>query len=112
MPLNLQGAAGHGSIEQEQYQYGWSAKFPIDALDGASLKLGHVEIDSCDDLLLGSSDTNASCTVKWHVDLESAQKAVMGNERVSGTMRAQFRKQPDGKWLVESVGPVQVGFSL
>ena len=108
-PLNLRGTAGHGSVEQEMYIYKWAAKFPQDALMSQfDVKLGHVEVDGCDRLLLGSSDTNASGIVKWHVALKDAQKALMGTERLDGTVPAAFRKQPDGKWAIDSMEGINV----
>ena len=102
-PLLLTGKNSHRNIEQDEYSYNWSQTFPQTFMNGPSmLNLGHGVIDSCDNLLLGS-ETSASCVVKWHVDLDTPRSALMGPNRVEGTVSATFGKQPDGTWIITSL---------
>jgi hypothetical protein len=89
-------------IQQEVYVYAWTDKLPKDALHGAVLTLGHLEVDSCEQLLL-DTETSASANCKTHVDLTKAARVIFGSGPTEQIMRSVFGKQPDGTWVATQV---------
>jgi hypothetical protein len=102
-PMSLEGAFNRKTIEQEQYVYVWSKKFPADLLfANRFIRLDDAAVDSCENLLL-QTETTASCTCKWHSNLSKPLTSMYGKNRLDGTIQATFGKQPDGNWMVTNV---------
>jgi hypothetical protein len=89
-------------IQQEVFVYSWTGKLPKGTVDGAALKLGHLIIDSCEQLLL-NSETSAGATCKTQVTLTREAEMVFGSSPTDQPMGVTFGKQPDGTWVVTSV---------
>jgi len=98
-PMNLHGSSAHRNIEQEKYSYTWTGKVPSGAIMNGAIKLDHVSMDSCENLLL-NGETAASCRLKWHSGLDTFRKGVFGRDQLAGEISASFGKQPDGNWIV------------
>ncbi len=96
------GRAESGDIQQEVFVYSWTSKLPKDTVQGATLKLGHLVVDACEQLLL-NSETTARATCKTHVKMTSESETIFGKGPTDQAMEVAFGKQPDGNWLVTSV---------
>lgn len=96
-PMRLQGHA-EPDIQQEVYSYVWTDKLPKDAFNGPSLRLGHLEVDTCDHLLL-ASETTATASCKTHVKLNATARDVFGDRSTDQVMQVSFGKQPNGTWV-------------
>jgi hypothetical protein len=87
-----------------QYTYSFSSKLQNLLVPSRNaVKTGHVEVDSVEQLLLGVTDTMAQGQFKWHVHLNDVGQAVTHQSDLAGTGSAEFRKQPDGDWVVSDV---------
>jgi hypothetical protein len=98
IPVVLRGHATGQDVRQDVYSYNWTDKLPKDSINGAMLRLGHLVVESCGHLLLGS-ETVASASCKTHVKLTSAAESIFGSRPTDQTMQASFGKQPDGTWV-------------
>ena len=96
------GVVAGPDIQQEVYVYSWTPKLPTGTVDGAVLKLGHLVIDSCDQLLL-NSETTARATCKTHVKLTKEAELIFGKASTEQPIQPVFGKQPDGGWIGTSV---------
>jgi hypothetical protein len=100
--VRFEGHATGPDLQQDVYGYSWAGKLPKDALNGAMLKLGHLVVDSCDHLLLGS-ETSATATCKTHVNLTEAAKGIFGTRSTEQPLQASFGKKPNGTWVATQI---------
>lgn len=110
-PLRLEGQTTGPDIQQEAFTYIRTGSFPKDILDGSSLRLGHLEIDSCTGLLLGS-ETTARARCLAHVKLSSEAGVFLEGADTKGPLKVTFGKQPDGGWVATSVEYYAPQYSL
>jgi hypothetical protein len=96
--------ASSEQIKLTFYSYSFSSEFreKMVAPDSKSVRVGRLQVDSIDNLLLETTDTEATGEYKWHVDLNDVGRAIYGKPRTEGSSRVRFRKQPDGDWVCVS----------
>lgn len=101
--VSFQAVRGRGpDIGLNSYVYGWTDKLPKDVvLNGSVLKLGHLVVDSCAQLLL-DSETAAKAVCRTHVELTKAQ-VIFGGAPTDQLIQAVFGKQPNGNWVTTRV---------
>lgn len=103
VPFLAQGRATGSEILQNLYVYTWTDKLPKDVVvNGNALKLGHLVVDSCSQLLL-DSETAAKAVCKTHVELTKPAEVIFGSGSTEQSMQAVFGKQPDGNWVTTRV---------
>ena len=102
-PIRLEGHVTGPDVQQGIYIYNWTAKLPKDLFVGPFLKLGHLVVESCDHLLLGT-ETTASATCKTHVKLTKEAEIIFGRRPTNQSVQAAFGKQPDGNWIATQIG--------
>ncbi len=100
--LQLHGNAAKPDIQREVFVYSWTDKLPRDTFNGSLLQLGHLVIDTCDNLLL-SSETSATASCSTHIKLTDAAKIIFGERPTTRSLRATFGKQPDGGWVCVNI---------
>lgn len=103
-PVVVHHVGSAGPIALATYEYSFTPKFR-EFLDdsGQKLKVGQVQFDSVDKLLLAEmGETSAEGQYTWHIDYNAVGQAIYGTEGSHGTGRAVFRKQPDGAWVCVS----------
>lgn len=110
-PVRFEGNVTGPDIQQEVYVYTWTDKLPKDTISGPTLKLGHLEVDSCQNLLLGS-ETAATASCKTHVKLTSAAAVIFGSKSTDQIMQASFGKQPNGTWVGTQVSYAPPPYNL
>ncbi len=98
-------------VQQEGYAYRWTNKLPSDTFNGAQLILGHLVVDSCENLLL-ASETTATASCKTHVRLTAGAVAIFGTGSTERPVEATFGKQPDGTWIGTGVQYTAPSYSL
>jgi hypothetical protein len=98
------GSCGGPIIELTAYEYNPTPKFLESVVvPGQTVKIGRVQIDSVDNLLLGETETSAQGRFTWHTDLNAVGQAITGVSEFRGPIgQAEFRKQPDGAWVCVS----------
>ncbi|HTQ53181.1 MAG TPA: hypothetical protein VMI94_01905 [Bryobacteraceae bacterium] len=101
-PVTFRGRVTGADIQQEVYVYAWTDKLPKEAVSGAMLKLGHLEVDSCERLLL-ASETTATASCKTHVKLTTAAEAIFGQRPTDESVQVSFGKQPNGNWVCTNI---------
>ena len=98
-------------FQQNVYIYTWTDKLPKDTFTGQILKLGHMVVDSCDHLLLGT-ETTATATCKTHVKLTRAAEVIFGSAPTTNTVQASFGKKPDGTWTGTQIGGAALQYNI
>ncbi len=97
-PIRVTGHATGPDIQQEVYVYAWTTKLPNEVISGNTLKLGHLVVDSCAQLLL-DSETAARAVCNSHIVFSKAAETIFGNRPANQAVTAGFGKQPDGTWI-------------
>lgn len=99
--MHLPGSAPY--IESKQYYYGFTPKFQslIANLGQRTFIAGDFKLDDVTDLLLvPGMDSAATATEVGHVDYNPATKILTGQASMRVSRNAEFRKQPDGDWVL------------
>jgi hypothetical protein len=100
IPLNLHGKSAGGEIRVNRYTYTFSTKFAEAVAEPSqTIKAGKIQVDSIDQLLLGS-ETMAGGKVNWHVNFNEVARTLAGEPEKRGVGTVLFGKQPDGTWVV------------
>lgn len=96
--IRLEGHVTGPDFQQNLYTYNWTGKLTKGTISYSVLKLGHLVVDSCDHLLLGT-ETTASAACKTHVVLTKDAKIIFGDRSTDQSVETTFGKQPDGTWV-------------
>ena len=96
--IRLEGHVIGPDIPTAVYIYSWTDKLSKDAITIVMFKLGHLVVDSCEHLLLGT-ETSATATCKTHINLTKEATVVFGNRPTEQSLQASFGKKPDGDWI-------------
>jgi len=110
-PIHLEGHVMGSDFQQSVYIYNWTDKLPKDTFTGQILKLGHMVVDSCDHLLLGT-ETTATATCKTHVKLTGAAEVIFGSASTNNAVQASFGKQPDGTWIGTQISGSPLAYNI
>ncbi len=101
-PISLSRSGHSPQLPVKEYQYLIS---PVLAAQMRSetktVEAGEYTLDSVDDLLL-VTETVAESGLSWHSKLNQVGSALSGETQVVGKGKAQFRKQPDGVWVLSA----------
>jgi hypothetical protein len=103
LKCNMRLPASAPSIESKRYYYGFTPKFQsLVANPGQkTLIAGDFKLDEVTDLLLvPGMDSAATATEVGHVDYNPAAKILTGQASMQVSRNAEFRKQPDGDWVL------------
>lgn len=109
--FRVEGHTSGPDLRQDLYVYSWTERLPNGAVSGSLLKLGHVVVESCEQLLL-TSETSAKATCTAHVELTKFAEAIFGSSSTSGPAEFVFGKQPDGDWVTTGVNYVSPTYSI
>ncbi|MHB1488204.1 MAG: hypothetical protein ACYCZM_11725 [Acidimicrobiales bacterium] len=90
-------------IESNRYYYGFTPKFQnlVEDPGQKSLLAGDFQLDEVADLLLvPGMDSAATATEVGHIDYNPAATILTGQKSEQIRRNAEFRKQPDGEWVL------------
>lgn len=109
--FQLQGHATGQDFQHEVYVYSWPASMPKGLFSGRMLMLGHLVVEGCEHLLLGT-ETTATATCRTHIKLTKDAEIVFGSASTDQSLQASFGKQPDGKWIVTQIGYIPPQYTI
>lgn len=98
-PIMLKAKGERGLATIKEYEYAFVPEVYNLAVSEKAIKAGSIKIDRLENLILVNT-VQAEATFYWHTDFNRVAQVLTGKVQQYGTGRVEFRKQPDGRWVV------------